>query len=135
MLEVIIVDDDQIVLFIQSKMLINHNITPKPINFKKARAALEYLSKKQQQKQKKDFLIFLDINMPKMNGWDFLDVLEKHEENANYHIIMVTSSINIEDKVKATSYSAVRSFIEKPISASDCKKIKEIPEIKHFFTA
>jgi hypothetical protein len=46
---------------------------------------------------------------------------------------MVTSSIDAKDKEKANNYSTVRSFIEKPISAADCEKIKEISEISHFF--
>lgn len=132
MLEVIIVDDDQIVVFIEQKMIANHDIASNPISFNEAEAALNYLNE-QQRKEKKDFLIFLDINMPKMNGWDFLDCLESHEEKSNYHVIMVTSSINKKDKKEAEKYSMVRSFIEKPIASSDCEKIKEIPEISHFF--
>jgi CheY-like chemotaxis protein len=132
MLEVIIVDDDQIVLFIQKKMVTNHEIASNPVSFREAAAALDYIIE-EQRKQQKEFLILLDINMPKMDGWDFLNCLESHEEKANYHVIMVTSSIDSKDKKKAKKYSTVRSFIEKPISASDCEKIKEISEISHFF--
>lgn len=132
MLEVIIVDDDQIVVFIQKKMISNHEIASNPVCFNKADAALNYL-KEQQQLNKKEFLIFLDINMPNMNGWDFLDCLENNEEKSHYHVVMVTSSINKEDKEEAKKYSMVRLFIEKPIHSSDCEKIKEISEISHFF--
>ncbi|MBZ9730999.1 response regulator [Salegentibacter sp. JZCK2] len=133
MLEVIIVDDDQIVVFIQKKMVTNHEIAINPISFHDAAAALDYIIGEKQGKQRKNFLILLDINMPNMNGWDFLDCLENHEEKSNYHVIMVTSSIDNKDKKKAKKYSTVRSFIEKPISTSDCEKIKEISEISHFF--
>lgn len=132
MLEVIIVDDDQIVVFIQKKMISNHEIASNPVCFNKADAALNYL-KEQQQLNKKEFLIFLDINMPNMNGWDFLDCLENNEEKSHYHVVVVTSSINKEDKEEAKKYSMVRLFIEKPIHSSDCEKIKEISEISHFF--
>ncbi|SKB36474.1 Response regulator receiver domain-containing protein [Salegentibacter holothuriorum] len=131
MLEVIIVDDDKIVVFIQQKMITNHDIASNPISFSKADVALDYLN--EQRKEKKNFLIFLDINMPNMNGWDFLNYLENHEEKSNYHVVMVTSSINSKDKKEAEKYSMVRAFIEKPIASSDCEKIKEIPEISHFF--
>lgn len=133
MLEVIIVDDDQIVVFIQKKMMSNHEIALNPISFHEAVTALDYIIEQQQLKQQKEFLILLDINMPKMNGWDFLDCLESHDQKANYHVIMVTSSIDSKDKEKAKKYSTVRYFIEKPISALDCEKIKEISEISHFF--
>lgn len=133
MLEVIIVDDDQIVVFIQKKMITNHDIASNPISFCKAEDALDYLIEAQKENQKKDFLIFLDINMPNMNGWDFLNCIECHEEKPNYHVIMVTSSIDNKDKQKAGRYSTVRAFIEKPISASDCEMVREISEISHFF--
>ena len=133
MLEVIIVDDDNIVTFIQQKMITNHEIAENPISFNRADMALDYLKSQQEQEKKKDFLILLDINMPNMNGWDFLNCLENHKEKSNYHVIMVTSSINIRDKKEAEKYSMVKSFIEKPIASSDCEKIKEIPQISHFF--
>ncbi|OEY73922.1 response regulator [Salegentibacter salarius] len=133
MLEVIIVDDDQIVVFIQKKMISNHEIASNPVCFNKADDALNYLNEQQQPRNKKDFLIFLDINMPNMNGWDFLDCLENNEQKSSYHVVMVTSSINKEDKEEAKKYSMVRLFIEKPIRSSDCEKVKEISEISHFF--
>ncbi|MBE7639201.1 MULTISPECIES: response regulator [Salegentibacter] len=133
MLEVIIVDDDQIVIFIQEKMIINHDIASNPISFRKATVALNYLDEQQQRNENKNFLIFLDINMPNINGWDFLKHLESHKENSNYHVVMVTSSINDKDRKEVEKYSMVRSFIEKPIASLDCEKIKEIPEISHFF--
>ncbi|MBZ9631459.1 response regulator [Salegentibacter sp. LM13S] len=133
MLEVLIVDDDQIVVFIQKKMMNNHEIAQNPISFGKAADALDYIIQEQKLSQQKDFLILLDINMPNMNGWDFLKCLESHEQKSKYHVIMVTSSIDRKDKEKAKNFSTVRSFIEKPISASDCDKIKEISEISHFF--
>jgi len=133
MLEVIIVDDDQIVVFIQKKMIANHEIASNPISFNQAVSALSYIIEEQEQKKEKEFLILLDINMPKMNGWDFLNCLETHKEKSNYHVIMVTSSIDSNDKQKARKYSTVRGFIEKPISAVDCENIKEISEISHFF--
>ncbi len=133
MLEVLIVDDDQIVVFIQKKMISNHEIAQNPISFGKAVDALNYIIQEQKLSQQKDFLILLDINMPNMNGWDFLKCLESHEQKSKYHVIMVTSSIDRKDKEKAKNFSTVRSFIEKPISALDCDKIKEISEISHFF--
>lgn len=133
MLEVLIVDDDQIVIFIQKKMISNNKIAPNPISFSKAEDALSYIVEDQKCPKEKEFLILLDINMPNMNGWDFLKCLESHEQKSKYHVIMVTSSIDTKDKEKADNFSTVRYFIEKPISGLDCEKIKEISEISHFF--
>ena len=132
MLEVIIIDDDQIVIFIQKKMIINHQISTNPVSFKKAAKALAYLNEEGADLSK-EFLILLDINMPGMSGWEFLDCLENHEQKAKYHVIMVTSSIDNKDKTEAEKYATVRSFIEKPISREDCEQLKNIPEISKFF--
>ena len=125
MLEVLIVDDDQIVVFIQKKMISNHEIASNPICFNNAVSALNYLNDQQQLQNKKEFLIFLDINMPNMNGWDFLDCLENHEEKSNYHVVMVTSSINKEDKEEAKKYYENAKNIAPDLKHSALEKIMD----------
>lgn len=74
-------------------------------------------------------LILLDINMPQMDGWQFLDSLIKHRPNFHEHttIYIVTSSIAHSDREKAKSYSQVSGFLSKPISV---EKLTEI-SVKH----
>jgi CheY-like chemotaxis protein len=62
--------------------------------------------------------IFLDINMPEMNGWDFLEkfqMLPSHIRN-NCPIVMLTSSIDHADIRKAQTYSVVQDFVSKPLT-------------------
>lgn len=129
MLKVLIIDDDSIVLFIQEKMLKKYGVTDAPISFQDARKAIAFLKI---QKPEDIFLILLDINMPGMNGWDFLDEIKEMEISEKVFVFMVTSSIDSYDKEKAKKYKNVISFIEKPISADNCIKIKEHPELKQF---
>lgn len=129
MLKVLIIDDDSIVLFIQEKMLKKYGVTDAPISFQDARKAIAFLKN---QKSEDIFLILLDINMPGMNGWDFLDEIKGMEISEKVYVFMVTSSIDSYDKEKAKNYKNVISFIEKPISADNCIKIKEHPELKQF---
>ncbi len=129
MLKVLIIDDDSIVLFIQEKMLKKYGITNAPISFQDARKAISFLKT---QKSDDIFLILLDINMPGMTGWDFLDEIKGMKISEKVFVFMVTSSIDSYDKEKAKKYKSVISFIEKPISADNCIKIKEHPKLKQF---
>lgn len=129
-LKVLIIDDDQVVIFIQKKLMARNEISDCPVVFKNARPALDFIAAED---ENKEFLILLDINMPGMNGWDFLDELNNEPDKDRYHVIMVTSSVEQRDKEKAAKYSMVREFLEKPVTNESCQKIKDIPEISHFF--
>jgi CheY-like chemotaxis protein len=63
-------------------------------------------------------LIFLDINMPKMNGYEFLQEFKKFDEKLSFHpiIIMLTTSINPDDQEKALSTKQVVEFQNKPLT-------------------
>lgn len=130
MLKILIIDDDAIVLFVQEKMLNRCGFSNNLFSFKEASAALAFLK---DQPVEENFLILLDINMPEMNGWDFLDALKEFSTSESIKVIMVTSSIDQYDKRKADCYSNVIGFIEKPITADNCNKIKSFPELKKFF--
>lgn len=130
MLKVLIIDDDEIVLLVERKILQRGGVDHETITFKNGDAALEYI-KGQEVEQK--FLILLDINMPVMNGWDFLRKMECLGRNDNIFVIMVTSSIDRYDKQVAREYKSVIGFIEKPITAKDCDQIKNLSEISSFF--
>tara|TARA_B100001079_G_C16410973_1_gene516418 strand:+ start:550 stop:936 length:387 start_codon:yes stop_codon:yes gene_type:complete len=128
MLEVILVDDDDIVLMMQRKMISRCKISSKPIIFKSALETLEYLNNKE-----KVYLIFLDINMPLMSGWEFLDKIKKHVLYDQIHVIMVTSSIDQKDRSRAETYQRVIDYIEKPVTVKHCEVVKQLKSINEFF--
>jgi len=66
-------------------------------------------------------LVLLDINMPTMNAWDFLNALA--ENGVTVDVIILSSSINPEDKIKAISYKNVKAFLNKPLSKENIKKL------------
>ncbi len=62
-------------------------------------------------------ILFLDINMPRINGWEFLDQYEKFSEEVKMqiNIYMPTSSVDRPDKEKAQGNKNVKGFLSKPL--------------------
>ena len=75
-------------------------------------------------------LIFLDVNMPAMNGWEFLNEYNKLEEGqkGNIVVIMLTTSLNPDDKLKAKDTPHISGFENKPLTE---KKLDDL--LKKYF--
>jgi len=75
-------------------------------------------------------LIFLDINMPKMNGFDFLEAYEKLHEKLKSSVVMaiLTTSLNPEDRIRALQYHEIKEFLIKPLTLEVVHQFIE----KHF---
>lgn len=122
--KVIIVDDDKIVQFIHRKLLQKNNISVERI-FENGRKVLNYI----QSKETADFLILLDLNMPVMDGWTFLEEIKKSPKMNDLKIVVVSSSIINSEKVKARKYLQVKGIFEKPMTIDSIEKIKKF--LKH----
>jgi CheY-like chemotaxis protein len=78
--------------------------------------ALEYLADLQSSGQDFPQLILVDINMPILNGWEFLTAYETLQAPNPVHIYMLSSSVYENDIEKAKSFKTVQGFISKPLS-------------------
>lgn len=80
-------------------------------------------------------LMLLDLNMPVMNGWQFLDALQEIDRDfANQQkIIVLSSSINPKDKEDVRNYPNVIFFQSKPLSEEVFADLKEHPLLEHHF--
>ncbi len=134
---ILIIDDDEPTNFI-SRMLIDEYDCAENIEIVQSGAeALRYLAKCEQANPGNNFnlcpdLILLDINMPAMNGWEFLEQYEKLDKTIKDNIVieMLTTSINPDDRLKAENIKAVAGFETKPLTT---EKIDSIIK-QHFFS-
>ncbi len=126
-LEVVVLDDDKIIVFLHKIMLEKSGLSSNPTCHSKAKEVMKYLI--ENQTMEKRFLILLDIYMPEMDGWEFLDFIESTPFSDNIFVVVVTSSNEHSDKIKAMNYKSVVDYYEKPINTKNCIQIKDIPEI------
>ncbi len=131
MIRTIIIDDDDIVTFLQRKIVSKCELDSDPYAFKDAEKALDFL--REESDPDINYLIMLDINMPKMNGWEFLQKLKGVQGHERFHVVMVTSSIDRKDKRDAANDPHVVDFIEKPVSSRHCIKLKGIAKLAPYF--
>lgn len=125
---ILLVDDDENDNFFHKRTLEKNRIAQKVAVANTGLQALEYLAKSHQEVDlAHPNIIFLDINMPIMNGWEFLAEYEKLPESAraNTLIIMLTTSLNPSDRELAEQNNLVNGFINKPLEAEHIKQIVE----------
>lgn len=118
---IILVDDDPFTNLYNEIILKQNNASENIIPFQKGKEAIEYL----ETKIDKVDLILLDINMPIMNGWQFLEHYQKLDEKkrATILVVMLTSSVNIADQKKAEKLQLVKKFINKPLNEEGVNEI------------
>lgn len=121
-LEILIIDDDPSVLYYHEMMVMESGLSSNPNCFNSPFSALEYLTTNQDLSV--EYLIFLDLNMPKMSGWEFLEKL-KQNSKIKYKVVIVTSSLSQNDKMKSENYSEIEGFWEKPLTDKNCMSFLE----------
>lgn len=113
-IKVLIVEDDTMISFLHKALLQKNKIAQDPLIFNNGKEVWDFLLNYDDPDE--FYLILLDLNMPVLNGWQFLDKLKEKDEMANrIKVAIVTSSIDPEDKDKAKDYDVVDYFLSKPL--------------------
>ena len=118
---ILLVDDDPPTNFIHRKIIQTTDIDTHVQTCENGRDALDYIEGTEPfedgDKCPKPGIIFLDINMPGMNGWEFLDKYNQlpEEKKENIVVAMLTTSLNPDDQRTANEYAGVHSFFSKPL--------------------
>src|SRR3990170_87384 len=130
-LNTLIVDDDAMVVFLHKLAVVESGLSNVPGVACNGKEALTYIA--QHQTSGTYFLILLDINMPEMDGWGFLDAIQTLKVTTPISVVMVTSSIDKRDRNRAKEYSHVIDYVEKPLNSSTCANLKKLPQLAVLF--
>lgn len=123
---ILLIDDSEADNFLNSRVIRRADVAEKITITYGAQEALDYLMKAvSEDVYPKPEIVFLDINMPGMSGWDFLDAYEQLDERMKAGIIvcMLTTSHAPRDQAKAAEYAVLSDFTNKPLTK---EKLMEI---------
>ncbi len=113
---VLLVDDDKATNFIHELIIKDHGYCNKIVTKYDGEEAIEFL----ETAGDNDIpdIVFLDINMPKVDGWEFLKKYKELPENkrAKIVVVMLTTSLNTNDKERALSNELISEFRNKPLT-------------------
>lgn len=126
---VLLVEDDPITILVCDRIIKMNDFAEEVNSCENGRIALDFLQKKSAEGTTLPEIIFLDINMPVMNGWDFLAELEQLKDSLSPlpRIFILSSTVDPEDFSRARSFSTVEDFISKPL---DKDYLDSIPTFK-----
>ncbi|WP_291962938.1 response regulator [Maribacter sp.] len=126
--QILLIEDDPIFTFLLEKGIKHAQLKGETINFTNGKPAIEYLNN--EYSNDKNYIIFLDLNMPVMNGWEFMDQLETFASTNNCMVFVLTSSAYQQDIDRLKKKPLVADFVTKPITEFLLKGIKDSIEAK-----
>ena len=140
--KVLLIDDDMVTWAICEMVLNKTSFTEKVEKLGNGKEGIDYFSSYFEKKKKGETdivapdLILLDLNMPVMDGWTFLeDYIRKYAERLpETKIAILSSTVNPEDFIRAQKYSIVIDFINKPLTIELMEELKSHEAFKQYFS-
>lgn len=118
-----IIDDDKIYHILTKRIIENSNVADKILEFYDGQEALDFITQNQDKPECLPDLIFLDIQMPFVDGWQFLDVYKKMDLPKPISVYIVSSSISALDHQKSRQYKLIKDFLIKPFKRDQVLEI------------
>ena len=120
-LEIVIIDDDPVTSMLH-QIKVGKRFS-KPLHvFMDAREALIFMT----EAGDRNFLVLLDIDMPAMDGWDFLSEWQKADADSAIKVIMLSCSISTADKQRSQTFPEVVRYFEKPLYNSHLEEMEKL---------
>jgi CheY-like chemotaxis protein len=116
---ILLIDDDEPTNFLNRMVIEEVDCTERIETMQSARDALKYLTNSTSTgNYPRPDLVFLDINMPAMDGWEFLEKYNQlpEDQKAKIIVVMLTTSFNPEDELKARNIAGISGFRNKPLT-------------------
>ena len=131
---VLFIDDDKATNYINQFLAQRSNYFENIIVASSAKEGLEYLKEVNENKTLVPEIIFLDINMPAMDGWEFLNTLNQMGtlDKKDLKIYMLTSSSREKDINRSKEYSSVKGFITKPLTNTTLENLMNNKNVFEF---
>ncbi|POP54408.1 response regulator [Zhongshania marina] len=115
---VVLIDDCKATNYIHRLIIEKYGFAEAITEFMNGKEAIDYLSTEVDGEFPTPELIFLDLNMPVMNGWEFLESYKHLPSNqqAGVVVVMLTTSLNPDDEAQADNIDGVKAFSSKPLT-------------------
>ncbi|MCC4212868.1 response regulator [Leeuwenhoekiella parthenopeia] len=120
-----LVDDDPIVVFGLKKMMKLVKFCENFLVYSNGQEALNALTAIFKTGDEIPDLILLDLNMPVMDGWEFLEAFTKYDPPKKITIYILTSSIDPRDQERALQFSSVSNYVVKPVTLEQLEAIRD----------
>ena len=126
-----IIDDDTIYQFILTSIINKNRLAENILSFSDGEKAIQYFMNNKTNSEKIPDILFLDVNMPIMDGWMFIEEYAriKKEIIKKTAIFMLSSSVNPIDIERAGKIAEISDYIIKPIKLEEVKRIFDNHEI------
>jgi CheY-like chemotaxis protein len=124
---VLLIDDSEFDNLFHERVIRKSELVEKVVVKTSGIAALEYLKENLKEERNSPDIIFLDINMPGMNGWEFIEQYQKLKEESKSKVVLVmlATSDNENDIIKSKGYSAISDYKIKPLSQPILEEVIE----------
>ncbi|HVS93366.1 MAG TPA: response regulator [Mucilaginibacter sp.] len=125
MSKLVVIDDDPVDHFVMKHLLHGRNYFETTTFTTYSSLVTEYIAEHHDEPDKLPDVIFLDLNMPGYDGWQFLEDMMKMQRDLskNIGVYVLTSSVRVQDMEKANRYPFVRSFLSKPLQPQIIEQI------------
>lgn len=122
---VCLIDDDHIFVYGAKRLMREINFFEDLSVFANGQEALEHFESKSKSADSLPNLMFLDLNMPIMNGWEFLDAFLNLPgiPSENIAIYIMSSSVDPRDLEKIQNHPAIKNYILKPLTTEDLETV------------